>query len=175
MKFTLSLDSWTFSTKDQTDELRLEWMACFFQYRNVIYLSDCVPQGRNLNAVAQNFGICLVKMTLKALLYVWNWMWYGQAEDSNRVCAWGILENPHEHINCLRHHHGSQKGKLFHIWADRVRSVRLSDDTWLVRFDKWERSGELLYVLTFELRRNAAEFWEDVHMAFATCSNVFSE
>jgi hypothetical protein len=80
-------------------------------------------------------------------------MWYGQAEDSNRVCAWGILENPHEHINCLRHHHGSQKGKLFHIWADRVRSVRLSDDTWLVRFDKWERSGELLYVLTFELRR----------------------
>jgi hypothetical protein len=56
-----------------------------------------------------------------------------------------------------------------------VRSVRLSDDTWLVRFDKWERSGELLYVLTFELRRNAAEFWEDVHMAFASCSNVFSE
>lgn len=27
-------------------------MAYFFQYRNVIYLSDCVPQGRNLNAVS---------------------------------------------------------------------------------------------------------------------------
>jgi hypothetical protein len=89
---------------------------------------------------------------------VFNRLKFSLAEDSNRVCAWGILENPHEHINCLRHHHGSQKGKLFHIWADRVRSVRLSDDTWLVRFDKWERSGELLYVLTFELRRNAAEF-----------------
>jgi hypothetical protein len=45
-------------------------MACFFQCWNVIYLSDCVPQDRNLNDVVENFGICLVKMTLKALLYV---------------------------------------------------------------------------------------------------------
>ncbi len=49
-----------------------------------------------------------------------------------------------QHIDCLRPRHGCQKGKLFQIWADCVRSVRLRrDDTWVVRFDKWGRSGEL--------------------------------
>jgi len=69
-------------------------------------------------------------------------MWNAQAEESSRVCAWGIIDNPHEEIDTLWEHHGSQKGKVFHIWADRVRSMKLSDDSWLVRFDKWERSGD---------------------------------
>ncbi|XP_024394889.1 probable sucrose-phosphatase 2 isoform X2 [Physcomitrium patens] len=61
-------------------------------------------------------------------------------KNSNRICARGIIDNPHEEIESLRNQHGSQKGKNFRIWADRVRSIKLSDDSWLVRFDKWERS-----------------------------------
>jgi hypothetical protein len=71
-------------------------------------------------------------------------VWVAQAKESNRVCPWGIIDNPHEEIDILWTQHGSQKGKLFYIWADRVRSIKLSDDSWLVRFDKWERSGESL-------------------------------
>ncbi|CAM6008015.1 unnamed protein product [Sphagnum balticum] len=98
---------------------------------------------------------------------VFNRLKFSLAEDSNRVCAWGVLENPHEHINCLRHHHGSQKGKLFHIWADRVRSVRLSDDTWLVRFDKWERSDKALTcALTTSLLHANKDFPNGVYWKF---------
>lgn len=70
-----------------------------------------------------------------------------QDKNSNRICARGIIDNPHEEIESLRNQHGSQKGKNFRIWADRVRSIKLSDDSWLVRFDKWERSGMFLDVV----------------------------
>lgn len=94
---------------------------------------------------------------------------FGLAKESNRVCPWGIIDNPHEEIDILWTQHGSQKGKLFYIWADRVRSIKLSDDSWLVRFDKWERSDVgLTCVLTSALFQANVEFsnglyWRLIH------------
>lgn len=92
-----------------------------------------------------------------------------QDKNSNRICARGIIDNPHEEIESLRNQHGSQKGKNFRIWADRVRSIKLSDDSWLVRFDKWERSdAEWTCVLTSALLQANEEFpngicWKLIH------------
>lgn len=94
---------------------------------------------------------------------------FGLAESSSRVSASGIIDNPHEEIDTLWTQHGSQKGKNFHIWADRVRSMKISDDSWLVRFDKWERSdAELTCVLTSALLQANVEFpnglyWRLIH------------
>uniref|UniRef100_A0A7I4EZU5 Sucrose-phosphatase n=1 Tax=Physcomitrium patens TaxID=3218 RepID=A0A7I4EZU5_PHYPA len=75
---------------------------------------------------------------------------FGLAKDSSRVCAWGTIDSPHKEIENLQAQYGSQRGKVFHMWADRVRSMKLSDDSWLVRFDKWERSGETMSTPVFE-------------------------
>lgn len=78
--------------------------------------------------------------------------WMAQEKDTSRVCPWGMIQNPHEEIENLRQQYGAQKGRVFHIWADRVRSVNLSNDSWIVRFDKWERSGQFLFRRRFHLR-----------------------
>lgn len=43
--------------------------------------------------------------------------------------------------------YGDQKGKQFRVWVDRVLSTPIGSNTWLVKFDKWELSGESVFFI----------------------------
>ncbi|XP_015900381.3 sucrose-phosphatase 1 [Ziziphus jujuba] len=45
-------------------------------------------------------------------------------------------------INTLRSHYGDKQGKQFRVWVDKILHTKISTDTWLVKFNKWEISGE---------------------------------
>jgi hypothetical protein len=67
-----------------------------------------------------------------------------QAPDSSLVHAYGIISNPYKEIDSFHSLYGSQNGKTFAIWADRIRTIEISDDSWVVRFDKWQRREKQL-------------------------------
>ncbi|KAG4982511.1 hypothetical protein JHK84_027602 [Glycine max] len=54
----------------------------------------------------------------------------------------GADHNIKEYVNILRKVHGDKQGKQFRIWVDDLLATPLGSDTWLVKFDKWELSGE---------------------------------
>lgn len=39
--------------------------------------------------------------------------------------------------------YGDKQGKQFRIWVDKLSSSQFGSDAWLVKFDKWELSGEI--------------------------------
>ncbi|KAG5243860.1 sucrose-phosphatase [Salix suchowensis] len=45
-------------------------------------------------------------------------------------------------INGMRSYYGDKKGQKFRVWVDRVLSTQTGLDTWLVKFNKWELSGD---------------------------------
>jgi hypothetical protein len=53
-----------------------------------------------------------------------------QAKDFSRVCAWGIIENPHDEIENLLSQYGSQKGQVFHI--SRASNCVSCTKSWLL-------------------------------------------
>ncbi|PON42062.1 HAD-superfamily hydrolase, subfamily IIB [Parasponia andersonii] len=48
---------------------------------------------------------------------------------TDRISAWGS-------------HYGDKQGQQFRVWVDRVLASQISSDAWLVKFNKWELSGE---------------------------------
>lgn len=53
------------------------------------------------------------------------------------------FEKPlHECVDALRQCYGDKQGKHYRVWVDQVFSTQVSSDTWIVRFKKWEISGE---------------------------------
>lgn len=44
-------------------------------------------------------------------------------------------------INKIKTHYGDQQGKQFRVWVDRVLTAKIGLDTWLIKFDMWELSG----------------------------------
>ncbi|KAK1397231.1 Sucrose-phosphatase [Heracleum sosnowskyi] len=53
------------------------------------------------------------------------------------------FEKPlHECVDALRQCYGDKQGKHYRVWVDQVFSTQVSPDTWIVRFKKWEISGE---------------------------------
>lgn len=40
---------------------------------------------------------------------------------------------------------GEKKGLDFRIWVDRVSFAEVSLGSWLVKFDKWESYGEIIF------------------------------
>ncbi|KAL5568706.1 hypothetical protein UlMin_025281 [Ulmus minor] len=53
------------------------------------------------------------------------------------------FERPiHQCIHALKSLHGDRQGKQFRVWVDRAVSAQIGSDTWLVKFEKWESSGE---------------------------------
>ena len=63
----------------------------------------------------------------------------------------GVLVHPSgveiplsDYISGLRSCYGDKQGKQFRVWVDRVLATQISSDTWLVKFHKWELSGESL-------------------------------
>ncbi|CAM6007876.1 unnamed protein product [Sphagnum balticum] len=76
------------------------------------------------------------------------------APDSSLVHAYGIISNPYKEIDSFHSLYGSQKGKTFAIWADRIRTMEISDDSWVVRFDKWQRTGLTFFFLCLFIQAN---------------------
>ncbi|KAK3228596.1 hypothetical protein Dsin_000477 [Dipteronia sinensis] len=54
----------------------------------------------------------------------------------------GIERPLHQCVDVMTSLYGSEQGKQYRIWVDRVASAQIGSDTWLVKFDKWELSGE---------------------------------
>ncbi|KAL9242550.1 hypothetical protein vseg_016540 [Gypsophila vaccaria] len=79
----------------------------------------------------------------------------------------------YECIDNMRKCYGDHQGKKHRIWIDRLLPTRISDDAWLVRFDKWELSGEELQccVVTTLLKSKSPDcltdlLWEHVHQTW---------
>ncbi|XP_051132034.1 sucrose-phosphatase 2-like [Andrographis paniculata] len=45
-------------------------------------------------------------------------------------------------VSSLRTCYGDKQGKQFRVWVDQVLQEQIGSDTWLVKFKKWEQSGE---------------------------------
>ncbi|XP_030926471.1 probable sucrose-phosphatase 2 [Quercus lobata] len=45
-------------------------------------------------------------------------------------------------IDGMRSIYGDKQGKQFRVWIDRVLPTQISSNTWLVKLNKWELSGE---------------------------------
>ncbi|XP_061372139.1 sucrose-phosphatase 1-like isoform X1 [Gastrolobium bilobum] len=54
----------------------------------------------------------------------------------------GAEHNIREYINVLRNCYGDKEGKQYRVWVDGILATQIDSDTWLVKFDKWESSGE---------------------------------
>ncbi|KAL8517615.1 hypothetical protein ACS0TY_015749 [Phlomoides rotata] len=54
----------------------------------------------------------------------------------------GTEKHLHECVNSLRTCYGDQNGKQFRVWVDQVLTAQVGSDSWLVKFKKWEQSGE---------------------------------
>ncbi|KAK0592507.1 hypothetical protein LWI29_020474 [Acer saccharum] len=54
----------------------------------------------------------------------------------------GIEQPLHQCVDVMASLYGSEQGKQYRVWVDRVASAQIGSDTWLVKFDKWELSGE---------------------------------
>lgn len=48
-------------------------------------------------------------------------------------------------IDTLAKAFGDKTGKDFRVWVDCISLAEVSLGSWLVKFDKWELSGEILF------------------------------
>jgi len=58
------------------------------------------------------------------------------------VSPFGVEVSLHDVIAKLKDSYGDKKGKQYRIWVDQVFSSQIDSDTWLVKFKKWEQTGE---------------------------------
>ncbi|XP_022766911.1 sucrose-phosphatase 2-like isoform X2 [Durio zibethinus] len=65
--------------------------------------------------------------------------------SANFVLPSGVEKTLHECLHTMKGYHGDQKGKRFRVWVDRVLSTPIGSNTWLLKFDKWELSGDGRY------------------------------
>lgn len=79
----------------------------------------------------------------------------------------------HGSIDKLRKCYGDRQGTKYRVWVDRLLPTRISNDAWLVQFEKWESSGEEYQcgVVTTLLRSKVANslidlLWEHVHQTW---------
>ncbi|KAK9290884.1 hypothetical protein L1049_009063 [Liquidambar formosana] len=54
----------------------------------------------------------------------------------------GVEQSLHDFVNAMGRCYGDKQGKPFRVWVDRVAPAQIGPETWLVKFDKWELSGE---------------------------------
>ncbi|KNA05063.1 hypothetical protein SOVF_193880 isoform A [Spinacia oleracea] len=79
----------------------------------------------------------------------------------------------YDSIDKLKKCYGDRQGTKYRVWIDRLLPTRISNDAWLVRFDKWETSGEERQcgVVSTLLRSKVADslsdlLWEHVHQTW---------
>ncbi|KAK7345196.1 hypothetical protein VNO77_15771 [Canavalia gladiata] len=78
----------------------------------------------------------------------------------------GSVHNLKEYANVLRKVYGNKQGKQFRMWVDDVLATELGPDTWLMKFDKWESSGEERRgcVVTTILSKKDSDWFTVVHV-----------
>lgn len=54
----------------------------------------------------------------------------------------GLEQSLSDSLNSIRKHYGDSRGKQYRVWVDRVLPTKIGSDSWLVKFEKWELSGE---------------------------------
>lgn len=54
----------------------------------------------------------------------------------------GVVQSLRDSINAMRSYYGDKQGKQFCTWVDQVLPVQISSNSWIVKFNKWELSGE---------------------------------
>lgn len=74
-----------------------------------------------------------------------------QATSGIFVHPSGVEKQLHDCLNSLRTCYGDKKGKQFRVWVDQVLPAQVGSDSWLVKFKKWEQSGELLFLFWLAL------------------------
>ncbi|XP_062175649.1 sucrose-phosphatase 2-like isoform X1 [Alnus glutinosa] len=90
-------------------------------------------------------------------------------------CPLGIFVHPsgveqpfHQCIDSMTKLYGDKQGHRFRIWLDRVSSAQIGSDTWLVKFDKWELSGDELHccvtTVLLSLKAEVPDGFTWVHM-----------
>lgn len=64
-------------------------------------------------------------------------------------CPSGVLIHPSgtekllgDCVNAFRTCYGDQKGKSYRVWVDQVLPTQVGSNSWLVKYKKWELSGE---------------------------------
>ncbi|GAB2228257.1 hypothetical protein Droror1_Dr00010087 [Drosera rotundifolia] len=89
----------------------------------------------------------------------------------------GVLIQPsgaeislHSCVESLGKYYGDKQGKPYRVWADRVLATKISNDSWLVRFHKWEISGEerqcAVTTALLTSKQDAGFSWEHVHQTW---------
>ncbi|KAK2982060.1 hypothetical protein RJ640_003185, partial [Escallonia rubra] len=93
---------------------------------------------------------------VKFYLFLERWR-RGETENSEHYlanlkaacCSSGVFVHPsgverslHDCINALNGCYGDKQGNQFRIWVDQVLPEQIDSNTWLVKFKKWELSGE---------------------------------
>nr|GEV61065.1 sucrose-phosphatase 2-like [Tanacetum cinerariifolium] len=58
------------------------------------------------------------------------------------VSPFGVELPLHDVIGKLKDSYGDKKGKQYRVWVDQVFSSQIDSDTWLVKFKKFEQTGE---------------------------------
>ncbi|XP_061375186.1 sucrose-phosphatase 1-like [Gastrolobium bilobum] len=78
----------------------------------------------------------------------------------------GVDHHIKEYLNILRKVYGDKQGKQYRILVDDVLTTQIGSDTWLVKFDKWELSGEERQgcVVTAVLSKKDSEWFTWVHV-----------
>ncbi|CAL0328493.1 unnamed protein product [Lupinus luteus] len=61
----------------------------------------------------------------------------------NFVHPSGVDQPMHQSVDTLVNLFGDKQGIGFHVWVDRVSFAEISLGSWLVKFDKWESSGNV--------------------------------
>ncbi|KAK9283513.1 hypothetical protein L1049_011759 [Liquidambar formosana] len=54
----------------------------------------------------------------------------------------GVEQPLHQFIDAMGRSYGDKQGNQYRVWVDRVSSAQIGSDIWLVKFNKWELSGE---------------------------------
>ncbi|KAK9733128.1 hypothetical protein RND81_04G045500 [Saponaria officinalis] len=81
----------------------------------------------------------------------------------------GVQKCFDECLNALENSYGLEQGSRFRVWLDRITSAQIGSDTWLVKFDRWELSGEERHccLTTVLLNSKAEDFiWMHIHQTW---------
>ncbi|KAH9704792.1 putative sucrose-phosphatase 2 [Citrus sinensis] len=84
----------------------------------------------------------------------------------------GTEQSMHQCSDLMENLYGDKQGKQYRVWVDRVSSAQIGLDAWLVKFDKWESSGEerqccLTTVLMSSQNMASDEYkWMHVHQTW---------
>lgn len=57
----------------------------------------------------------------------------------------GVEKSLHDCIDKLKDCFGDKKEKHYRVWVDQVFPSQTDSETWIVKFKKWEQTGELSF------------------------------